>query len=119
MASAFVAICAATLADSLRFSLNTISYVQRRTIIQANLQSVIDSTKVSALTALPSDGTTNSSFTVSGSRTVSVTKTLAQVTGQNLTKLTVSASWPETRGSRFFNDSMTFEVYLRGPENAN
>lgn len=118
VASAFVGICAATLADSLAFSLKTIGYVQRRTIVQTALESTIDEAKGNCLTALPTDGTTTSSFTLSGNRTVTVTQTFTRVTGKNLSLLQLSASWPEVRGSRSFNDTMTFEVYLRGPDNA-
>ena len=116
MASAFVAICAATLADSLTFSLKTIGYVQRRTIVQTTLQSIVDETRSSVLTALPGDGTTTSTFTLSGSRTVTVTKVFAKVSGRNITQFRLTASWPETRGRGTVTDTMTFEIYLRGPE---
>jgi hypothetical protein len=116
VAMAFVAVCTASLADSLSFSTSMISYNQRRAIVQNNLQSAIDELKAAALTALPSDGTTNNSFTISGSRTVSVTATFTRVGAKNLTQLVISASWPETRGTRSFNDTMSFEVYMRGPD---
>ncbi|MBI1334820.1 MAG: hypothetical protein GC165_18290 [Armatimonadetes bacterium] len=118
VASAFLAACAATVADSLAFSMRNISYAQRRSIIQAYVQSVVDATRSSTLTALPADSTSTTTVTLVRSRTVTITKKLTQVTGLNLTLLQVSATWQESRGSRFFTDSLTYEVYLRGPDNA-
>ena len=119
VAMAFVGVCTASLADSLSFSTSMIGYNQRRAIIQTKLQSAIDELKTSALSNLPSNGSANFSFSLSGSRTVSVTETFTRVATKNLTQLVISASWPETRGTRSFNDTMSFEVYMRGPDNPN
>jgi type II secretory pathway pseudopilin PulG len=116
VAMSFVLICTATLADSISFSTQMIDYNQRRVQVQAALQSTIDECKTNCLTALPGDGTGTYSFTIGGSRTVTVTRTYTRVSGKNLTQLQVSATWPETRGSRNFDDTMSFEVYLRGPD---
>ena len=51
-----------------------------------------------------------------GGKTVTWTQSLTQVPGKNMTHMQVSASWPETRGSRTFTDSMSFDTYLRGPD---
>ena len=112
----FVLICTASLADSLTFSTEMIDYSQRRVLIQAALQSTVDEVKTSCLTALPIDATVNSSFVIGGSRTVLVSRRTTVVVGKNITKLQVSAQWPESRGSRNFTDTMIFEVYLRGPD---
>jgi hypothetical protein len=112
----FVLICTASLADSLTFSTEMIDYYQRRAIVQTTLQSAIDEVKSGAMTALPSNASSNSTFTLPGSRTVTVNKTIAQVIGKNVTRLQMTATWPEARGTRSFTDTMTFEVYLRGPD---
>ncbi len=93
-----------------------IDYSQRRVLVQANLQSTIDEIKSGALSSLPIDGTSNYTFTLPGSRTVTVTRTFTKVVGKNITRVQISASWPEVRGTRKFNDTMTFELYLRGPD---
>ncbi|MEI7986313.1 MAG: hypothetical protein WCI55_11865 [Armatimonadota bacterium] len=116
VAMSFVLICTATLTNSLSFSTQMIDYSQRRVLVQANLQSSIDEIKSVALSSLPSNGTSNYTFTLPGSRTVTVTKTLTREVGKNITRLQISASWPEVRGTRQFNDSMSFELYLRGPD---
>ena len=116
VAMAFVGVCTATLADSLAFSTSMIGYSERRASVQVRLQSIIDEAKSGALTVLPANGTNTNSVTVFGSRTATITTTYAQVVGKNLTKLTVSATWPERRGTRNFTDTMSFEVYLRGPD---
>lgn len=113
---AFVLICTATLTSSLTFSTETIDYTQRRVLIQAALRSSIDEIKTNCLSSLPADGTTTSTITVSASKTVTITKTLTQISGKNVTQVVVTATWPESKGSRTFNDTMTFEVYLRGPD---
>jgi hypothetical protein len=117
VATAFVGICAGTLADSVLLSNSTISYVQRRALVQARLQSSIDEVRSGALVVLPSDSTSNFTFTLPGSRLVTVTKTLTKISGKNITKLVLSASWPESKGSRNFNDNMSLELYVRGPDN--
>jgi type II secretory pathway pseudopilin PulG len=116
VAMSFVLICTATLTNSLSFSTQMIDYSQRRVLVQANLQSTIDEIKSGALTALPSDGTSNYTFTLPGSRTVTVTRTFTREVGKNITRIQISASWPEVRGTRSFNDTMSFELYLRGPD---
>ncbi len=112
----FVLICTATLADSIMFSTETIDYNQRRVIIQAALQSTIDEVKASCLTALPIDGTVNTTITIQNGKTVNISRVLTAVTGKNVTRLQVAAQWPESKGSRNFTDIMTLEVYLRGPD---
>ena len=112
----FVLICAATLADSLTFSNQMIDYSQRRVLVQSALESNIDECRSTCLTSLPSDGTTTSNFTLGGSRTVTVTRVVAKVSGKNLALIQFTATWPETRGTRSFTDSMSFELYMRGPD---
>jgi hypothetical protein len=109
-------ICTATLTNSLTFSTTMIDYSQRRVLVQAALQSAIDEIKSGTLASLPADGTANSNFTLPGSRIVTVTRTFTKVVGKNITRVQISASWPEVRGTRSFNDTMSFEVYLRGPD---
>ncbi|MEI8281995.1 MAG: hypothetical protein WCG75_06300 [Armatimonadota bacterium] len=116
VAMSFVLICTATLADSIVFSTETIDYNQRRVIIQASLQSTIDEVKTSCLTALPIDSTVNTNITIQNGKTVIISRVLTAVSGKNVTRLQVAAQWPESRGSRNFTDTMTFEVYLRGPD---
>lgn len=116
VAMTFVLICAATLADSLTFSNQMIDYNQRRVLVQAALESNIDECRSTCLTALPADGTTTSNFTLGGSRTVTITRVVAKVSGKNLAQIHFTATWPEARGSRSFTDSMSFEIYLRGPD---
>jgi hypothetical protein len=113
---AFVAICTATLADSLTFSTELIDYSQRRVLVQSNLQSAIDEIKAGTLTSLPADSNVNTNFTLPGSRVVTVNKRTTKVVGKNLTLLQMTATWPEVRGTRAFTDTMYFEVYLKGPD---
>lgn len=116
VAMSFMLICTATLTNSLSFSTQMIDYSQRRVLVQAALQSAIDEMKSGTLASLPADGTANSTFTLPGSRTVTVTRTFTKVVGKNITRVQISASWPEVRGTRSFNDTISFEVYLRGPD---
>ena len=113
---AFVVICTATLTSSLTFSTTTIDYTQRRVLIQAALRSSIDEIKTNCLSALPPDATSTSSITIGASKTVTITRSLTKMSGKNVTQVVVTATWPESKGSRNFTDSMTFEVYLRGPD---
>ncbi len=115
VAIAFLGICSATLADSLNFSLQTIAYTQRRSVILRALQGSVDEIKANALTALPGDATNNGSVTMGG-RTITISQTTAKVTGMNVTKVTATATWPEVKGSRFYTDTMTLECYVRGPD---
>ncbi len=116
VAMAFVAVCTASLADSIAFSTSMIGYSQRRAYVQVALQSSIDEARSGAITALPLDSTTSASLPLPGSRTATIATTLTQVVGKNLTLLQVSATWPESRGTRDFTDTMSFAVYMRGPD---
>ena len=116
VAMAFVGICTATLVDSVAFSTAMIGYSERRAVIQSSLQSMIDEIRSGALSALPTSGTSNSTFVVSGSRTVSVSVVSTPVSGKNVAQIVVTATWPEARGTRSFTDSMSFELYVRGPD---
>lgn len=79
---------------------------------------LVDEYRSACLTSLPNDGTYTASWTISGNRTVTVTQIVTKVTGKNMTRIQLTASWPEIRGSRAFNDTMSFECYMRGPDNA-
>ncbi len=116
VAMAFVGVCTASLADSIAFSTAMIGYSQRRALVQATLQSSIDEVKSSALTSLPLDASNSAALPLPGGRTATINTTLTRVVGKNITRYQISASWPESRGTRNFTDTMSFEVYVRGPD---
>lgn len=115
VATAFVGICAATLLDSVNLSLQSIAYTQRRSIVFRSMQGAIDEVRSQALTALPTNGTSNGVLTLGG-KTVNIATVISKVSSRNVVKVVSTATWPESRGSRFFTDTLTLECYVKGPD---
>lgn len=116
VAAAFLGVCSAALTDTAQQAVANIARTERRAVALAALQNrlEVETQGAQATSTLPNIITTN--VTLPGGKPCEITTSPKWSSYSGVAQIVGTATWPESKGTRDYSETITIETYVRCPD---
>ncbi|MDH4388496.1 MAG: type II secretion system protein [Fimbriimonas sp.] len=116
VAAAFLGVCSAALTDTAQQAVANIARTERRAVALAALQNRLEvaTQNAQSSTSLPSVVTYNADLPGRRICVIKISPAWSAYTG--VAQIVGTATWPESKGSRNYSETITIETYVRCPD---